>query len=67
LHPITREPRQLKRGMARCAEHGLGAARAIGSPRRVRPSSRRSMLVLYKAMDREAMVNQGGNAEFLRP
>ena len=44
-----REPRLVERGTDRFAEHGPGAAQAIGSLRRVRPLTRRSMLVLPKA------------------
>ena len=44
-----REPRLVERGTDKFAEHGPGAAQAIGSLRRVRPLTRRSMLVLPKA------------------
>ena len=57
-----REPRLVEWGTERCAEHGPGAAQAIGSLRRGRPLSRRSMLVLPKAAAVRYAVNQGGNA-----
>ena len=46
------------------AEHGPGAAQAIGSLRRGRPLKRRSMLVLPEAGCREASAKQGGNTDF---
>ena len=45
-----REPRLVEWGTEKAAEHGLGAAQATGSLRRVRPLSRRSMLVLPEAL-----------------
>jgi len=44
-----REPRLVEWGTKEMAEHGLGAAQATGSLRRVRPLPRRSMLVLPEA------------------
>ena len=38
------------KGCRELAEHGLGAARAIGSPRRGRPLQRRSLMELSKAV-----------------
>ena len=43
------------------AEHGPGAAGAIGSLRRVRPLKRQSLLVLGEAVSREGTAKQGGN------
>ena len=45
-----REPRLVEWGMEESREDGLGAAQAIGSLRRVRPLTRRSMLVLPEAV-----------------
>ena len=42
-------PEEVEAGRGWVGEHGPGAARAKGSPRRVRPSSRRSVLALRKA------------------
>ena len=42
-------PDKVEAGCGWIGEHGPGAARAKGSPRRVRPSSRRSVLALRKA------------------
>ena len=50
MHLITvQRARLVERGTEEYAEHGLGAAQATGSLRRVRPLPRRSMLVLPEA------------------
>jgi len=51
MHPAPfREPRLLERGTEKDAEHGPGAAQAIGSLRRVHPLQCRSMAVLPEAV-----------------
>ena len=50
LPSAFREPRVVEWGTIKQAEHGPGAVRAIGSPYRVRPLVRRSMLVLPEAI-----------------
>ena len=62
-----REPRQVEAGCGWIEEHGPGAARARCSPRRVRPSSRRSVLALREASAVRLARNQGGTASFFVP
>ena len=50
-----REPRLVRWGTVENAEHGPGAAQAIGSLRRERPLLRRGMLVLSEAMSVRAL------------
>ena len=62
-----REPRLVEWGTEEAVEHGLGAAQATGSLRRVCPLQHRSMLVLPEVQSVRIARNKVVTRKIVRP